>query len=83
MSEMVGLVAIKVFLSHGYSEDAWAHLKLQEREEFYRIARDILTSIREPTDKMMEAGAMELPDYDPGTDDSKRCWQNMIDAALK
>lgn len=25
---------------------------------------------------------MELPDYDPGTDDSKRCWQNMIDVAL-
>jgi len=56
MSDTVRLIALKVFLSQGYSESVWVNLKLQDREEFYRIARDILTSIREPTAAMTLAG---------------------------
>jgi hypothetical protein len=47
-----------------------------------QIARAALEALREPTEGMLLPGAETLPDYDPGCDDAKNCWQAMIDAAL-
>ncbi|MBU6408053.1 MAG: hypothetical protein KGS44_13145 [Alphaproteobacteria bacterium] len=51
--------------------------------EFYPQARAAIAAMREPTQDMEFDGAHVLPDYDPGCEDAKACWQAMIDAALK
>lgn len=47
------------------------------------ISRSGIGAMREPTEEMLSAGAIFMPDYDPGNDDMLRCWQAAIDAALK
>lgn len=49
---------------------------------YVKQAEAVIKALREPTERMCSAGAMELPDYDPSNDDAKRCWQNMIDKIL-
>lgn len=46
------------------------------------IVLTVIKAMREPTEEMCKIGAMFLPDYDPTVDDSRKCWQDMIDAII-
>lgn len=46
-------------------------------------AKRVLTAMLEPTEEMIRAGSMIMPDYDPGDSDFLECWQAAINQALK
>lgn len=52
-------------------------------EEWKNKARAAIKAMREPTEKMMQAGGMYLPDYSPSDEDAKICWHNMIDCIIE
>ena len=74
MSEMIERVALAI--SGG---DDPANVLAIHRSR----ARAAIEAMREPTKEMMAAGSRTMPDYDPGDDDAKQCWHEMIDEALK
>ena len=84
-NEMIERVAEAIFKKRYEADGTYRLLKWADYKgkDFYlEDAKAAIKAMRDPTEKMCNQGAMEMPDYDPTNDDAKTCWINMIDAVI-